>query len=389
MTYVGQGPASNVAEWEAAQKRVVTALPTGTVTVVSATAKGVASPDTVTVATPNTTPVINFPNMGIGPGGGVAIGINTPALNFIHASSVAIGSQAMQAGTPAEQGNVAVGNLALGTAQGARDCVAIGRVALGSAVAPGAGNHLLGSIAIGFQSLHDPGLDAVGNIGIGYQAGNGITTGEKNVVVGDFSGIAGPSPTTGSHNIAIGTNTDIVPTDSNQVDLNGVIFKRGANQSYGGVLVSDGTNTDILPSSGGTLALRVNAATDIASAATGDVLAKAASGAVEFITPAAVETTHVIPATTGDVTLVNDGTNHVIAPVGPDGGTPAPYTVTLPAAPVTNGKFTVKDKAGTAATHNITIAGNGKMIDGLATLVLAIDTAAATMIYDGTEWILY
>jgi hypothetical protein len=61
-------------------------------------------------------------------------------------------------------------------------------------------------------------------------------------------------------------------------------------------------------------------------------------------------------------------------------------TVTLPASPTTSRSLIIKDGKPDAALFNITIDGNGKTIDGAATLVLSIDYASVEIIYNGTEW---
>lgn len=66
--------------------------------------------------------------------------------------------------------------------------------------------------------------------------------------------------------------------------------------------------------------------------------------------------------------------------------TAAVVTVTLPAAPLTNRRIEVKDKLGQAAAFAITVDGNGKNIDGVATQVLNVPYASITIIYNGTQW---
>jgi hypothetical protein len=62
-------------------------------------------------------------------------------------------------------------------------------------------------------------------------------------------------------------------------------------------------------------------------------------------------------------------------------------TVTLPAAPTTGSFFNIFDTAGSAATNNITIARNGKNIDGAASnLTLTANYGGVDLYYDGTGW---
>lgn len=67
--------------------------------------------------------------------------------------------------------------------------------------------------------------------------------------------------------------------------------------------------------------------------------------------------------------------------------TSAVRTVTLPADPVVHESHTVKDSTGAgAAVNNITVSGNGKLIDGAATNVIAVTRGAVTYVYNGTGW---
>lgn len=66
----------------------------------------------------------------------------------------------------------------------------------------------------------------------------------------------------------------------------------------------------------------------------------------------------------------------------------APRTVTLPTATTCRGKeIVIKDGAGAAATHNITIDGNGsETIDGSSTLVISTNYASKRVKSDGVNW---
>jgi hypothetical protein len=61
-------------------------------------------------------------------------------------------------------------------------------------------------------------------------------------------------------------------------------------------------------------------------------------------------------------------------------------TINLTATPSIGQKVIIKDNTGTANTNNITISGNGKNIDGAATLVLNTTFASVELIYNGTQW---
>lgn len=61
-------------------------------------------------------------------------------------------------------------------------------------------------------------------------------------------------------------------------------------------------------------------------------------------------------------------------------------TINLPAAPTANNYVVIKDKKGDAATNNITIQGNGKLIDGVASILINGNNQAYTLKYDGAAW---
>jgi hypothetical protein len=62
----------------------------------------------------------------------------------------------------------------------------------------------------------------------------------------------------------------------------------------------------------------------------------------------------------------------------------APVTITLPATPINGQVFKIKNVSGTAVTNIITVAGNGKNIDGSASGLINTDYGALELIYDTT-----
>jgi len=67
--------------------------------------------------------------------------------------------------------------------------------------------------------------------------------------------------------------------------------------------------------------------------------------------------------------------------------TAAPRTITMPNASVTTGqRWTIKDESGGAATNNITISGNGYLIDGAATSVMNINYGAVDIYFNGSAY---
>lgn len=82
-------------------------------------------------------------------------------------------------------------------------------------------------------------------------------------------------------------------------------------------------------------------------------------------------TTHYLVLPTNDLILCN----HT-----------APIDITLPLIPEEHKEYTVKDKSGAASTFPITVKGNGKLIDGLSTLLISSNYGSVDFIYDGTDW---
>jgi hypothetical protein len=64
----------------------------------------------------------------------------------------------------------------------------------------------------------------------------------------------------------------------------------------------------------------------------------------------------------------------------------APFTITMPANPISGDTYQIKDTTGNAGTSNVTIAGNGNNIDGASSFVLTSAYASVTLTYTGTQW---
>lgn len=73
--------------------------------------------------------------------------------------------------------------------------------------------------------------------------------------------------------------------------------------------------------------------------------------------------------------------------VDTSGGTP--ITVTLPSNPKLGQRHTIYDAAGNASVRNITIAGNGKNINGSASVTISANYGAKTLSYFGTGWVMF
>lgn len=65
------------------------------------------------------------------------------------------------------------------------------------------------------------------------------------------------------------------------------------------------------------------------------------------------------------------------------------FTITLEAAPVVGRLLVIMDESGTATATPITIAGNGKTINGSANFSLNVNYGAVSLYYNGTAWFAY
>ncbi len=92
--------------------------------------------------------------------------------------------------------------------------------------------------------------------------------------------------------------------------------------------------------------------------------------------------TTVFTANWSTQTLVDVGTLYYFI----NAGNSTPKTVNLPASPTQSNLVTIKDKKGDAATNNITIQGNGKLIDGVSSILINKNNQSYTLKYDGTDW---
>lgn len=63
-----------------------------------------------------------------------------------------------------------------------------------------------------------------------------------------------------------------------------------------------------------------------------------------------------------------------------------PFSVVLPANPVTGKFYFIKDVSGTAATDNITVTAVGHTIDGSASAIINTNYGSITLVFNGIEW---
>lgn len=81
-------------------------------------------------------------------------------------------------------------------------------------------------------------------------------------------------------------------------------------------------------------------------------------------------------------TLANVGTLYYFV----NASNSTPKTINLPSNPSNSNLVTIKDKKGDAATNNITISGNGKLIDGVSSILINKNNQSYTLKYDGADW---
>ena len=70
-------------------------------------------------------------------------------------------------------------------------------------------------------------------------------------------------------------------------------------------------------------------------------------------------------------------------PVDSTGGV---ITINLPAAPLLGKGYTVTDQSGQAAINAITVAGNGHLIKGIASIPINIAYQTLTFVFNGLNW---
>lgn len=90
--------------------------------------------------------------------------------------------------------------------------------------------------------------------------------------------------------------------------------------------------------------------------------------------PVIIVTTSPFLASSSDVFV---GVNNINA---------APFSVVLPANPVTGKFYIIKDISGTAATFPITVTAVGHTIDGAASATIDTNFGSITLVFNGVNW---
>ncbi len=245
-------------------------------------------------------------------------------------------------------------------------------------------------------------------------ANNGLTKEGQNVRLGGT--LTGDTTISGAHTLALSSLTAFNATATN-IGLSGIVTATGAIHATSTLGVSgattlgstlnvigaiDGNNSlDILGTTalrstldvtgattiGGTLTLSSVAAGDVG---TDEVMLIDSSGVVKKVAASTLgEDNNIYDMTvvTTDVTLTTGSTYVQLVNVASSG-----ITVTLPANPIDGQVFRIKDAAGSALAYNITIARNGKLIDG-GTIdgILNTDNGALEIVYNNAlgSWFVF
>ncbi|MFZ6047408.1 hypothetical protein ACFW0H_14980 [Pseudomonas sp. CR3202] len=117
--------------------------------------------------------------------GNTAVGYNALLATTSGIGNTAVGDRAMDANATG-QNNVAIGQDSLAITTSGRENVAIGMLAMSLGAANGREN-----VGVGYRALEDVTGDY--NIAIGTRAGDGITSGSSNIVIGNQVSVAGSS----------------------------------------------------------------------------------------------------------------------------------------------------------------------------------------------------
>ena len=145
----------------------------------------------------------------------------------------------------------------------------------------------------------------------------------------------------------------------------------GITEAYGGTGQSSYAIGDVL------VADSTASLTVLASGDEGDYL-QVNGGALSWL-PLQSSLPTVVTITAATATLADTERFAVVAGVGL-------VTVSLPPSPAVGQEHTVKDQQGVAAISGITVAGNGNLIDGLASKSLVNNYESMGVLWDGIQW---
>ena len=252
------------------------------------------------------------------------------------------GASAMRGNTSGNY-NTAFGHDALYQSAGSNGNTGLGNCSLNQ-VGTG-GNY---NSAVGFCSLKLVNSGAC-NIGVGSQAGDNITTGSGNVIIGGVDATSA----TADRQLKIAGNDGSSTTTWIEGNSSGALTINGAYT----LPTADGSANQILTTNG--------------------------SGAVSFADAAGGGTDWQTVKTTGFTAVAGEG--YFI------NTTSSAFTMTLPSSPSIGDEVSFVDYAGTFDSNVLTIGRNSQPIQGSASdLTVSVERAANTLVYvDGTQgWLL-
>jgi hypothetical protein len=70
-----------------------------------------------------------------------------------------------------------------------------------------------------------------------------------------------------------------------------------------------------------------------------------------------------------------------------ENSTSAPIIVGLPASPFAGQEITLKDTIGNAGSYPITVAGNGRTIEGAGSLAISFNYGWVDLMFTGSQWV--
>jgi len=73
----------------------------------------------------------------------------------------------------------------------------------------------------------------------------------------------------------------------------------------------------------------------------------------------------------------------------PIGALTSAITLTLPSNPTKGESHKIKDSGGTLNLYNVTVAGNGYLIDGLSTFLIEQNYGGFEFVFNGTSWMVF
>lgn len=252
-----------------------------------------------------------------------------------------------------------------------------------------------------------------GNVAIGFNTANSLTSGSENIFIGKGAGAAF---TTGNRNLVIGSIGTTLPTisQSGGIGYNSTIngsnqFLFGGDDSfYSNFFLGRGrkssTDSDVYihvtqttgtNKTGGQLTLRSGGSTGTGSGrpisfeiADSSGISGTAENA--YITKMEISTSQVrinagfrIKFETQTTSFSTDSSDFVYLVDSTSG----PITVTLSTSAPSGTVWTIKDKAGTAFTNNITLDPTGAaLIDGNANYTMNANYESVNVLFDGTSF---